>query len=124
MSALSFARAALTALYPLQSSLPPALAKQWRLAITLLFHAIPAIDPSKDTYLTQYEPPARCGPPAPAGQTALLITGGTGELQVEPVSCSHMLLQPQHHPAASRTHVLLSHVAAAAAPPTATLRPA
>eukprot|EP00966_Prymnesium_polylepis_P335819 7391155-Prymnesium_polylepis.1 len=71
-------RWALTALSPLQSSLPPALAKQWRLTITLLFQAIPAIDPGKDPYLTSYELPARCRPPAAAGQTALLITGGTG----------------------------------------------
>ena len=58
-------------------TLPPALAKQWRLAVTLAFQAIPAMDPSKDDYLVRYEPPA-CSAPAPASKTALLITGGTG----------------------------------------------
>ena len=50
LSLLELLRRALTSLYKLQSWLPPTIAKQWRLGITLAFQAIPAIDPTKDAY--------------------------------------------------------------------------
>ena len=92
-------RRALTRLYHLQSSLPPSLAKQWRLAITLAFQAIPALDPGCDEYLTKYEPPARCLPlhgfPVDATRRAILITGGTGFVGVHLID--HLLRTTNRH---------------------------
>ena len=68
-------RALLTRLYHVQSHLPAALAKQWRLGATLLLQLVPAMDPAADPYLTAYDaPPCAAG----NGKSAVLITGATG----------------------------------------------
>ena len=64
-----------TRLYHVQSHLPAALAKQWRLGATLLLQLVPAMDPAADPYLTAYDvPPCAAG----NGKSAVLITGATG----------------------------------------------
>lgn len=77
-AAVDWARRALTWLYHVQDRLPPSLAKQWRLIVTLLLQLIPAIDPTEDPLLVEYSPPS-CTPYDHASKPeGVLITGGTG----------------------------------------------
>ena len=75
-------RKLLTALYHIQGRLPPALAKSWRLLVTLAFQAIPAVDPLKDPYVTTYKLPSAFkrydASSANDPRDAVLITGVTG----------------------------------------------
>ena len=73
-------RSALSFAYRLQGFLPAALAKQWRTAVTLALHALPAIDPATDVFLEAV--PERCAPFDHSAGGAVLITGGTGMVGV------------------------------------------
>lgn len=90
-------RAILTAAYHLQSRLPAGLAKPFRLLVTLLFHAIPAIDPAEDPYLTEYAPPtvSKKYDHDAAGKQGVLITGTTGLVGLHLVD--HLLRTTDRH---------------------------
>ena len=77
---IEIARHGLTALFHVQSVLPAGAAKNWRIAVTSVMHLVPAIDPTKDPYVTRYKPPAKCVAYDHEKKqgSAVLITGGTG----------------------------------------------
>ena len=88
----------LTALFGVQSRLPPACAKHWRLAVTLLLNLIPAIDPATDPLLTDYELPATVKPydeGDPVRSRGVFITGSTGLVGVHLID--HLLRTTDKH---------------------------
>ena len=88
------ARAALTSAFGAEAWLPDSLAANWRTFTTLALQALPAIDPTQDTWVTAYEPPQKrhCKPfehGEKPGDGAVLITGATGFVGVHLVE--HLL---------------------------------
>lgn len=78
---MEIARAALTSAFRVEAWLPDSWAGNWRTLTTLALQALPAIDPTQDIWVTEYEPPQEAKPYThgeKTGDGAVLITGATG----------------------------------------------